>query len=107
MGWTSHRMVASTWSSRPASASRNSPSTSGRTVDMKRALAIAAVIAALFPFRGTAGAATAPVAVRIVGGSGHAGLYGWGAATLSDGSVLISDYWNYRVQHYNKDGTLR
>jgi DNA-binding beta-propeller fold protein YncE len=74
---------------------------------MKRALAIAAVIAALFPFPGTAGAATAPVAVRIVGGSGHAGLYGWGAATLSDGSVLISDYWNYRVQHYNKDGTLR
>lgn len=44
--------------------------------------------------------------VRIVGGPGHAGLYGWGAATMSDGSVLFGDYWNYRVQHYATDGTL-
>src|SRR5262245_59818525 len=40
------------------------------------------------------------------GGPGHAGLYGWGAATMRDGSVLISDYWNLRVQHYATDGTL-
>ena len=55
------------------------------------------------------GAATPPVVtpVRIIGGPGHAGLYGWGAATMSDGSVLIGDYWNYRVQQYEKDGTLR
>ena len=37
--------------------------------------------------------------------SGHAGLYGWGAATLPDGSVLMGDYWNYRVAHYAEDGT--
>src|SRR5256885_34166 len=43
--------------------------------------------------------------VRQIGGSGHAGLYGWGAATLPDGSVLIGDYWNYRIVHYAKDGT--
>lgn len=41
-----------------------------------------------------------------VGGPGHAGLYGWGAATMTDGTVLISDYWNRRVQRFNPDGTL-
>jgi DNA-binding beta-propeller fold protein YncE len=44
-------------------------------------------------------------AVRQIGGSGHAGLYGWGAATMLDGSVLIGDYWNYRIVRYAKDGT--
>lgn len=38
--------------------------------------------------------------------SGHAGLYGWGMATLSDGSVAVGDYWNRRIQHYAADGTL-
>ncbi len=42
---------------------------------------------------------------RVVGGKGHAGLYGWGMATMRDGSVLVGDYWNYRVTHWNKDGT--
>ena len=36
--------------------------------------------------------------------SGHAGLYGWGATTMLDGSVLISDYRNYRIAHYAKNG---
>lgn len=46
--------------------------------------------------------------VRLVGAGvdGHAGLYGWGAATMLDGSVLIGDYWNMRVQRYATDGTL-
>ena len=44
--------------------------------------------------------------VRQIGGPGHAGLYGWGAATLPDGSVLIGDYWNYRVVHYAKNGAF-
>jgi streptogramin lyase len=44
--------------------------------------------------------------VRTIGGPGHAGLYGWGADTMPDGSILISDYWNFRVQHYAKGGTL-
>ncbi len=35
-----------------------------------------------------------------------AGLYGWGAATEPDGSVLIGDYWNFRIQHYAANGTL-
>ena len=38
--------------------------------------------------------------------SGHADIYGWGMATLSDGSIAAGDYWNLRVQHYAADGTL-
>ena len=68
-----------------------------------------AVLASMFTVSGLpapAGAATTVTPVRIIGGSGHAGLYGWGAATLNDGSVLIGDYWNFRIQHYAKDGTF-
>jgi tripartite motif-containing protein 71 len=36
--------------------------------------------------------------------SGHAGLYGWGAATMPDGSVIVGDYWNHRVIHYDVNG---
>ena len=32
-------------------------------------------------------------------------LYGWGAATMPDGSILVGDYWNYRIVHYHADGT--
>src|SRR5262245_51863660 len=57
-----------------------------------------------------AGAQAAPALslrpLATYGGPAHAGLYGWGAATMRDGSVLISDYWNLRVQHYATDGTL-
>ena len=35
----------------------------------------------------------------------NAALYGWGDATLPDGSVLVGDYWNNRIVHYNADGT--
>jgi tripartite motif-containing protein 71 len=46
--------------------------------------------------------------------SGHAAIYGCGAATMPDvpaaganaGKVLIGDYWNYRVQLFNTDGTV-
>jgi tripartite motif-containing protein 71 len=51
-------------------------------------------------------AATTMTWVRTIGGPGHAGLYGWGAATMSDGSVLVSDYWNLRVQRFSADGQL-
>lgn len=44
-------------------------------------------------------------ALRIIGGPGHAGVYPWGSATLPDGSVLIGDYENERVEHYAVDGT--
>ena len=34
-----------------------------------------------------------------------AGLYAWGMATAPDGSVLVGDYWNYRIVHYEDDET--
>jgi DNA-binding beta-propeller fold protein YncE len=34
-----------------------------------------------------------------------AALYGWGDATMPDGTVLVGDYWNYRIVHFNLDGT--
>ena len=39
---------------------------------------------------------------------GHAQLYGWGAATMLDGSILMGDYWNMRVQRavLNPDGSV-
>jgi DNA-binding beta-propeller fold protein YncE len=39
---------------------------------------------------------------------GHAQLYGWGAATMLDGSILMGDYWNLRVQRavLNPDGSI-
>jgi DNA-binding beta-propeller fold protein YncE len=52
--------------------------------------------------------ALAPAPIRTIPTpfiSGHAGLYGWGATTLLDGSVLIGDYLNYRVAHYAANGT--
>ena len=41
-------------------------------------------------------------------GPGHAQLYGWGAATMLDGSVLLGDYWNMRIQRatLNPDGSI-
>ena len=37
------------------------------------------------------------VPVREVGGSGHAGLYGWGVAyDPTDNTMLVGDYWNFR-----------
>ena len=40
-----------------------------------------------------------------IGGSATAQVYAWGAATMTDGSVLFGDYWNLRIVHYNANGT--
>ncbi len=44
--------------------------------------------------------------IGFVGGPGHAGLYGWGAATTQNGNVLIGDYWNRRVVEYTRSGNF-
>lgn len=68
---------------------------------------VAALVATLCVAAGSpARAAVTAVPVRVVGGPGHAGQYGWGATTMADGSVLVGDYWNLRVLHYAKDGTF-
>ena len=55
--------------------------------------------------------ATSLSAVRIIGGSGHAGHYGWGADTIPAGqpragNVLITDYWNFRVTEFDQQGNV-
>ena len=71
------------------------------------AAAFASVVGlSLLPPASAAAVTVSLTPLRTIGFSGHAGLYGWGAATMSDGSVLIGDYWNYRVQRYATDGTL-
>lgn len=46
------------------------------------------------------------VPVRQIGQSGHAELYGWGVAfDPTDNTVLVGDYWNFRIARFNLDGT--
>ena len=42
--------------------------------------------------------------IGMVGGPGHAGLYGWGVTTAQNGNVLVGDYWNKRVVEYSRSG---
>src|SRR3989440_3406661 len=54
----------------------------------------------------TAAAASVTITpIAVIGSPGHADLYGWGMATETDGSVLVGDYWNYRIVRYAKAGT--
>jgi sugar lactone lactonase YvrE len=68
------------------------------------AISLAASIALLSATGGQA-AALAATAVTTIGGSATAQIYAWGAATMPDGSILIGDYWNLRIVHYNANGT--
>ncbi len=54
----------------------------------------------------TAGATGLATFVRTIGGPGHAGLYAWGMATATDGSILVGDYWNYRILRFDTGGQL-
>ena len=68
-------------------------------------LAVAAVSVALVAPTGTAQTSLASP-VRIVGGPGHAFLYGWGVAASPNGRTMyISDYWNFEVKRFALDGT--
>ena len=68
------------------------------------AASLAASIALLSATGGQA-AALAATPVTTIGGSATAQVYAWGAATMPDGSILIGDYWNLRIVHYNANGT--
>jgi tripartite motif-containing protein 71 len=76
----------------------------GLALALVPALALLATLLVAVAPGGAAGVQITPV--RQIGGPGHAELYGWGMATQRDGSVLVGDYWNYRIVHYAKDGTL-
>jgi DNA-binding beta-propeller fold protein YncE len=67
-------------------------------------IAIAASLATATIAGGAGATATAVTPEGSVGGPATAGLYGWGATTETDGSVLIGDYWNYRIVHFEASG---
>lgn len=72
-------------------------------------LAVAGTAVATAPLAGVAAAADPSVSlvpIRTIGGTGHAGLYGWGVAyDPTDDTILVGDYWNFRVARFNTDGT--
>jgi sugar lactone lactonase YvrE len=67
--------------------------------------ACAVLITALSTNVPSATAAVSLSFVRQVGQSGHATLYPWGLATAPDGTILITDYWNFRIARYSTSGT--
>ena len=69
--------------------------------------ALATAVALLVVIALPAEAAPSLSNTRIIGGPGKAFVYAWGAATLPDGDILISDYWNYHVKRFNPDGSLQ
>ena len=91
----------------------------GKTSAVRRALRMgtSAVIAFGVFVGASAPAQAVSIFTPVVGGifpanwatkPGHAQMYGWGAATMPDGSVLMGDYWNYRIQKatLNPDGSV-
>jgi tripartite motif-containing protein 71 len=53
-------------------------------------------------------AAVSATYLKTFGYSGPAGLYAYGMAwDPTDNSVLVSDYWNYRVQRFSSTGTFQ
>jgi tripartite motif-containing protein 71 len=89
----------------PPSRSRRSRAAAGRRFTRRGALATAAALLVVFAM--PAEAAPSLSNTRIIGGPGKAFVYAWGAATLPDGDILISDYWNYHVKRFNPDGSLQ
>lgn len=69
--------------------------------------ASAALAAALVAQTSPASSATVSATwIRQIGQPGHAGVYAWGMATATDGSILVSDYNNYVVRRYSTAGAL-
>lgn len=91
----------------------NDSRTRGRKPSLRATLAVTAALIGVATTGMTGAPANSPTSTftfyRNIGlpkPGGHAGLYAWGAATLNDGSVLIGNYWNLRVDHYAKDGSF-
>jgi hypothetical protein len=87
-----------------------------RPPHLRRSAAAAAALSCLLPLvlqvaTAPAQAATRLQAVRVIGGPGHAGHYGWGADTIPAGrpragNVLVTDYWNFRITEFDQQGNV-
>jgi tripartite motif-containing protein 71 len=72
-------------------------------------IARALIVAALAALLGGSSASAAPTVTfyRSMGFSGSAGLYAYGLDyDPSDNTILVGDYWNYKVQRYSIKGAL-
>ena len=67
---------------------------------------VAALAASTLAIQGAHAATVSVNVVRQVGGSGHATMYPWGLGTAPDGTILMADYWNFRVGRFSTNGTL-
>jgi DNA-binding beta-propeller fold protein YncE len=72
----------------------------------KAVAACVVLITALATTGQPASAAVSLTFVRQVGQSGHATLYPWGLTTAPDGTILVTDYWNFRVARYSTNGSF-
>jgi tripartite motif-containing protein 71 len=72
----------------------------------KAIAACVVLITALATTGQPASAAVSLTFVRQIGGPGHATVYPWGLTTAPDGSILITDYWNWRVARYSTSGAF-
>lgn len=73
---------------------------------MRKPALVLGMLGVLWTFVPAVPASAAPqlTPVRTIGGPAHAELYAWGMDTLSDGSVLVGDYWNFRIARYSQAG---
>jgi tripartite motif-containing protein 71 len=79
----------------------------GWAVSKKLFMVIALGVLALAAPAGSSAAVSATY-LKTFGYSGPAGLYAYGMAwDPTDNSVLVSDYWNYRVQRFSSTGTFQ
>ncbi len=69
-------------------------------------LAVACVATAAHGVDRAAAEEPEPVFLSHVGRPGHAGVYAWGMATATDGSILVGDYWNYQIRRFSPGGDL-
>lgn len=77
-----------------------------RAVQLWVACLLATVTAAAGLVSEPAGAAVSATYVRTIGRPGHAGLYAWGMATATNGTILVGDYNNRRIKRYSTSGQL-
>jgi tripartite motif-containing protein 71 len=71
-----------------------------------RPSSVAALAALFLSVSAASAAAFSLTPVRTIGQSGHAGLYAWGMEAAPDGSILVADYNNFRVQRFSRSGAF-
>ena len=85
---------------------RHRPSHSPRTRAAILSVIVSFTTVAALTSGGPVTAAPGVTGIRTIGGPGSAFLYAWGAATLPNGNILLTDYWNFSVKEVTPSGQL-